>query len=226
MKGLDAANTGWIYLHGFASSPASSKARAFVTWGEKRGLEVHALDLRVPSFEHLRFSAMVEAVGRAIAETGASQVVLVGSSLGGLLAARVAEADARVAAVFLMAPAFRLVEGWKRRLGTHEWHKWRETNALEVTDYATNRVRALDFGFVEELERIDAKGDGTPDVRVPTRIIHGLRDDVVPIEGSRAWAKSRPHVKLVEVDDTHELGASIPRILEEADTFVRDYSTR
>lgn len=211
----------WLYLHGFASSAASTKARAFVEWGAARGLTVRALDLRRPSLEHLRFSAIVAHVREEIAREGEhGRVVLVGSSLGGLTAARVAEAEPRVAALFLMAPAFRLAERWRLRLGEEAWQRWRASDRLEITDYGTRGKTTVDFGFVDELARIDL---GTPDVRVPTCIVHGTRDDTVDVELSREWAEGRRHVRLVEVDDGHELTASIPRVLDEASAFFAPF---
>ena len=47
-----------------------------------------------------------------------------------------------------------------------------------------------------------------------------MRDDVVDPENSRAFAKGKPHVTLVEVDDDHELVASIPTICAEIDDFL------
>jgi len=44
-----------------------------------------------------------------------------------------------------------------------------------------------------------------------------------PIELSREFAKTRPHVQLLEVDDDHELAKSVPRIVEEATRFFRPY---
>lgn len=212
----------FLYLHGFASSAASAKGRAFVAWGETRGIAVKPLDLRVPSLARLRFSAIRQAIGRAIDAEGGprARVALVGSSLGGLAAARVAESDPRVAAVFAMAPAFGLVERWKERLGAEAWARWRSEGSLEVDDHATGGKARVEFGFVEELEREDA---APPDVRVPTCIVHGVRDDVVPVEHSRGWAAGKPHVRLVEVDDGHELVASLPRILLEADAFFANF---
>jgi uncharacterized protein len=215
---------GWFYLHGFASSPASNKARAFVSWGAERGVSIHALDLRVPSLSHLRFSQMLARVRQAIdAEGERARVVLIGSSLGGLTACRVAEAEPRVAALFLMAPAFRLAERWRSRLGEEAWARWRDTDKYEITDYATGQKTFVDHGFVQELAELESVGDGFPDVRVPTCIVHGVQDDTVDIELSRTWAKERRHVRLVEVDDGHELGASIPRILAEATAFFSPF---
>jgi predicted esterase YcpF (UPF0227 family) len=212
------ATTGptWLYLHGFASSPLSAKARAFQAWGAARGLAIDALDLRVPSFEHLRFSAIKTRVREAID----GRAVLIGSSLGGLTACRVAEEDARVCAVLAMAPAFRLAETWQTKLGAAAWEAWRRDDAIEVDDHATKQKARVDFGFVEELERLDA---GWADVRVPVLIVHGIQDDVVAIDRSRTWARGKRHVRLVEVEDGHELGRSIPRILAEADTFFAPF---
>lgn len=219
----------WLYLHGFASSPASTKARAFQAWGKDRGLAIEALDLRVPSFSGLRFSAIKRRVREAIdAHSEGSRggdharVVLVGSSLGGLTACRVAEEDPRVCAVLAMAPAFRLAERWRARIGQDAWDAWRSAGWLEVDDHATKQKARVDFGFVEELEALDA---GFPDVRVPTCIVHGTNDDVVPIDRSREWASGKRHVRLVEVDDGHELGASIPRILTEAGRFFANFAS-
>lgn len=212
----------WLYLHGFASSPSSTKARAFQAWGQARGLTIEALDLRVPSFESLRFSAIKARVREAIdasAEAGGhhlARAVLIGSSLGGLTACRVAEDDPRVCAVFAMAPAFRLAERWRTQMGEAKWEAWRRDGSLELDDHAKKKKARVEFGFVEELQAIDV---GWPDVRVPTCIVHGRADDVVDIERSRSFARDKRHVRLVEVDDGHELSASITRILSEADHF-------
>ncbi len=207
----------WLYLHGFASSPGSKKAQAFVRWGAERGVEIRPLDLRRPSLEHLRFSEIVAHVREVIASEGErGRAVLIGSSLGGLTACRVAEVEPRVGAVFLMAPGFRLAERWRTRHSAEVWQRWRETDRLEIHDHATGQKTFVDHRFVEELAELDV---GFPDVRVPTCIVHGTRDDVVDIELSRTFARDRRNVRLVEVDDDHELIASVPRILDEAAAF-------
>lgn len=209
----------WLYLHGFASSPQSAKARAFEAWGKERGLAIDALDLRVPSFEHLRFSAIKARVGEALGGPR-GRAVLIGSSLGGLTACRVAEEDPRVCAVLAMAPAFGLAERWRSKLGDTAWEAWRRDGAIEVDDHATKQKARVDFGFVEELPTLDA---GWADVRVPVLIVHGTKDDVVSIERSRQWARGKRHVRLVEVEDGHELSLSIPRILAEANAFFAPF---
>lgn len=212
----------WLYLHGFASSPQSNKARALAKHYAERGIDLQRLDLRLPSFEHLRVSAIVEHV-RATIGAERDRAVLFGSSLGGVSACRVAETDARVCALVLMAPAFALAKGWRQRLGEDGWTAWRESGWLEVLDHATGGKARVDFGFVDEIERLDAADRGMPDVRVPTLIVHGVHDETVSVERSRAFARGKRHVRLVEVDDGHELGASLDRIAAEADGFLRGF---
>lgn len=208
----------YLYLHGFASGPRSTKGMAFAQHYAARGIEVERLDLRVPSFEHLRLSAMIDTT-RAALGGDRDRTVVFGSSLGGLTAARVAERDPRVTALVLLAPAFQLIERWRELLGDG-FAAWQRTGWREVLDYTTGQPARVDFGFAEDAARVDV---GYPDVRVPTLVLHGTRDEVVSIEHSRRFATGKRHVHLVELDDTHELVASLPALLAEADAFLRPW---
>lgn len=206
-----------LYLHGFASGPKSRKAVAFSEHFGKRGVAVERLDLRVPSFEHLRLSAMIDHVRTSI--KGPS--IVIGSSLGGLTAARVAERDDRVVAAVLLAPAFHLISRWRTQLqAVGEWDDWKRTGWREVYDYSTGGSSKIDYGFVEDAERTDV---GIPNLNIPTLVLHGLADETVPIDTSRELAASHPNVKLVEVPDGHELGNTIPTLLAESDRFLAPF---
>lgn len=212
----------FLYLHGFASGPGSAKGVATAAHYASRGVAVERLDLRVPSFEHLRVSAMIERV-REVIGGPSERVVLFGSSLGGLTAARVAAEDARVCALVLLAPAFRLFGRWRERLGEEGWRAWEETGWLEVDDHALKGRSRVDFGFARDAEALDARDGGAPDVRVPVLIVHGVRDDTVDVQVSRDFAAGKRHVRLVEVDDGHDLIASLPHILDEADRHLAGF---
>jgi len=61
---------------------------------------------------------------------------------------------------------------------------------------------------------------------VPTAIVHGVRDDVVPIEVSRAFARDDDAglVRLIEVDDDHRLSNSLDllvRVVADQASMVR-----
>jgi pimeloyl-ACP methyl ester carboxylesterase len=211
----------FLYLHGFASGPDSAKGLAFARCLGDRGLLVERLNLRLPSLERLRLSAGIAATAAAIGSER-DRVVLLGSSLGGLTAARVAERDPRVCALVLLAPAFQAAQRWRARLAGEALRRWRETGWLEVDDYATRQKARVDHGFLEDLEAVDPP-DSWPDVRVPTLIIHGRHDPVVDIEGSRAFAAGRRHVRLVEMDDGHELVNTLPATVAEVDRFLTPF---
>ena len=214
------AVTKFLYLHGFASGPSSKKGVAIANHLAARGIAVERLYLRVPSFEHLRLSAMIETVRAAIGSADDRAVVL-GSSLGGLTAARLAESDSRVVALVLLAPAFQMVSRWRAREGEAAWRAAEERGWFEVDDLALGGRARVDFEFTNDVARVDSTP--FPDVRVPTLIIHGTRDDVVAFDRSRDFAKTRPNVRLVPVDDTHDLGRSLDTITREIDTFFRDH---
>jgi pimeloyl-ACP methyl ester carboxylesterase len=209
----------FLYLHGFASSPASRKAVALASHFAARGAILELLDVRVPSMERLRLSEIIRVTAAAIG-TDEDRAVVIGSSLGGLAAARLAEIDARVAALVLLAPAFQLASRWSERLGAEELARWRAEGFRTVVDYKTGGTTRIDAGFLDDLAAVDAAHGGWPDVRVPVLIVHGRGDDTVDIGGSRTFAEGKRHVRLVEVDDGHELAASQGRIAAETDAFL------
>jgi len=204
-----------LYLPGFASGPLSTKAVAYADHFAKRGVTVEALDLRKPSFEHLRLTAMIQHVRDSMH----GDAVLIGSSLGGLTAARVAGVDPRVKAIVLLAPAFRLANRWQQQLGA-EWDDWQRTGWREVYDYATGGSSRVDFGFIEDILTF---GRDLPKVNLPALVLHGTHDDTVPIAYSRELAADHPNVELIELDDGHQLTDSIPRLVAETDRFLAKY---
>ena len=212
----------WLYLHGFASGPESAKGVALAEHYARQGIHLERLNLRQPSLEHLRLSAMMRTVREAIGGER-DRAIVFGSSLGGLTACRVAEEDARVCALVLLAPALRASEQMRRTVGEEGLRRWRETGWLVTRDYAKQREARVHFGLIQDLDTIEARSGGWPDVRVPTLLIHGRRDTTTDIRYSREWAHGKRHVRLVEVEDSHELVDSLGRIAAEADDFLRPF---
>jgi pimeloyl-ACP methyl ester carboxylesterase len=202
-----------LYLHGLGSGPSSRKGLAVEAAFAER-FDVQRLELRVPTPETLRPEAMIDVV-RAALEDGA---IVAGSSLGGRIAAEVAARDPRVSRVLLLAPAFGLTERWRRR-APDEIARWEASGYIPMHDHMADRESRVDVGFFHAFEALDRAG--APDVRQPTLVMHGWHDATVPIEGSRAWVAGRD-ARLIELDDAHELTDSIPRIVAEMETFLRD----
>jgi pimeloyl-ACP methyl ester carboxylesterase len=205
-----------LYLHGFASGPSSHKARVLSARFAALGVPMAIPDLTpgADGFEGSSPSSM-RAVADAQLAAGAPPHAIIGSSLGGYLAAVIASRNPSVERLVLMAPAFRLFERWRARLAPAELAEWR-ARGLETMHHASGRMRRLGWQFFEDAERHPA----FPEVRVPTLCIAGTRDETVPFADVEAFVARTPSARLVAVDDAHDLTASLDRIFEEAKAFL------
>lgn len=189
-------------LHGFASSPRSKKNLALAEAFEARSLVLHRPDLNQPSFGTLSFAAMLAELDRLDASQRGPRWSMVGSSLGGYVAALWAAAHPeRVERLVLLCPAFELGQRWSTLATPAELEQWRETGSQPFDD-ATGKSIPLHYAFVREAMGIEPM----PSPRCPTLVIHGRADTRVPIESSRRFVAAEPARRtLVEVDDGHEL---------------------
>ena len=204
------------YLHGFASGPSSHKARVLSERFRAIGVDVHVPDLTPgeDGFERSSPSSMLAIAEGALAGAPPPHAII-GSSLGGYLAAVIASRDPSVERLVLMAPAFRLFERWSARLTEAQKDDWRR-NGLETMHFASNRRRRIGWQFFEDAGRFPAM----PVVRVPTLCFAGTRDETVPLADVEAFVARTPSARLVPLDDGHELAASLDRIFEEARAFL------
>ncbi|HET8538820.1 MAG TPA: YqiA/YcfP family alpha/beta fold hydrolase [Anaeromyxobacter sp.] len=208
-----------LYLHGFASGPSSHKAQVLSARFAAIGVRVTVPDLTPgeDGFERSSPSSML-AIAERLLHEGEPPHAIVGSSLGGYLAAVIASRDPSVERLVLMAPAFRLFERWSGRLGEEELADWR-ANGLETMHHASNRRRRIGWQFFEDARRYPP----FPEVRVPALCIAGTRDETVPLADVEAFVARTPAARLVAVDDGHELAASLDPIFDEARAFLAPF---
>lgn len=57
--------------------------------------------------------------------------------------------------------------------------------------------------LAQAARRLDPEASLPPDL--PVLLVHGLRDEVVPVEHSRGLAQTSPLAQLIELDDEHRL---------------------
>jgi uncharacterized protein len=204
-----------LYLHGFASGPSSSKARFFREHLEVAGFAVTVPDLAAGDFEHLTITSQLEVIARCAA---GRPVHLVGSSMGGYLAALYAARHPEVARLVLLAPAFGFVRRWPERLGAAGMEEWRRTGAIQVYHYGAQRDCRLSYDLIA-----DAAGyEDYPDCSQPALIFHGAHDDVAPAYESRTFAAERSSVRLEVVDSGHDLLNVLDSMLPKVREFLTE----
>jgi len=197
----------YVYLHGFASSPASSKARVFRERIAAAGFEISVPALDEGDFAGLTISRQLAVVRREV-DRAPGFVRLIGSSMGGYLGALFAAGDPRVEALVLMAPAFDMQARWRARYGDAKLADWRRRGALPTFHYAYGEERPIGYGLYEDMGRHDPR----PLVRVPALVFIGRRDDVVEPASVEGWARASPTARLVWLDSGHELTDQIETI--------------
>ena len=215
MNGGDEGRTGFAFLHGFASGALSTKGTFLRERLAVRGVPMRTPDLNVPSFGSMTYTSMLAEIDRLDAVVRPARWNLVGSSMGGYVAARWAELRPdRVGRLLLLCPGFDLTSRWPRMLGDNEFREWQRRGWTSVED-AVGRKQKLSWSFLEDSRSHPA----WPEAVRPTRILHGVRDDVVPIEVSRRWTVGRDHVELIELDDDHRLMRSLVTILRHVESW-------
>jgi uncharacterized protein len=191
----------YIYLHGFASSPASTKARYLVECFEGVGIELTVPDLNLDDFSHLTISRQINQVVDLLPRDK-SPVILIGSSLGGLTARVLAQNYPQIDRLILLAPAFDFLSHWLPKIGAEQLNLWERDRYLPIYHYGQQKLLPLHYDFIIDAHRYHLCQS---DRILPTLIVHGTSDDVIPIASSRDFAIDRPLVKLLEVDSDHNL---------------------
>ena len=203
----------YVYLHGFASSPASTKARFFAQKLAQRGIPLLVPELDGDDFEHLTISSQLAVIRETLPH---GPVVLIGSSLGGYLAALYAERHANVEKLLLMAPAFDFQARWAARLGAETMAQWKSDGTLPMYHYGLKTERALGYEFYEDVGQYASY----PNVKQPCLVIQGDRDDVVTPEVARRFCDVRPNASLTLFESGHELTNVLDEIWTVAEPFL------
>ena len=130
---------------------------------------------------------------------------LIGSSFGALVATLVSQRQPQlIHSLLLLAPAFNPIERWTTKFDITQW---KTTGFLNYFNPTTQSEEPINYHFFTDLHTHPAYPLVTT---CPITIIHGLHDDIVPIETSREYIKRLKPVNthptsLIELDDDHHL---------------------
>lgn len=212
----------YIYLHGFASSPQGTKAQYFRNCFENLQIQVKSPDLNQGDFFNLTLTRQLELIETAYIhrfnQSEFKDITLVGSSFGGLTAAILAQRHLQVNRLVLLAPAFNFHVHLSNLLGEDKIQQWKADRSWLFFHYGENRDLRLNYNFWPDLLQYR---DESFSREIPTLILHGIDDDVIPIRSSREFASQRPWVKLQELESDHGLGNMVVEIWQAIQGFCQ-----
>jgi esterase/lipase len=206
----------YLYLHGFASSPQSTKAKFMQQQFEKHGLTLHVPDLNLTDFSKVTLSEQLDYLDRTYLYNNEPTVVI-GSSLGGFLAVQLAAQKPQVQKLVLFAPAFGFSQRIAKAISAENIAKWQQEDSREFYHYGLKRNVNLQFQFFVDAQKYSEEKLTRS---LPILIFHGIHDDVVPASLSEEFAKMRSQITLKLLDDDHSLGKNLDIIWQDTKQFL------
>ena len=221
-----------LYLHGFASSAASTKAAYFTTRFAEHGITLRTPDFNQPDFSTLTVTRMVDQVLAEIEALPPGPVVLIGSSMGAFVAVQATVRHCRLATeqhgstlvqseinrLVLLAPALDFGRRRDLALGDRTHEDWKTHGFTNVFHYGYGRVIPVHYELYADACRYECE---TISLDLPIQIFQGRNDTVVDPTAVEAWAKRRPNVELHMLDDDHQLGSSLDYMWGEVRRFLK-----
>ena len=167
----------WYYIHGYLSSPDSTKGKLF-----KEKLQATPIRYRTCKPEDIVISKCIENINKTI--RGDKEVILIGSSLGGFLAAKTALNNENIKTLILLNPA--IIPPY--------------VDISTIQDMPQHILRDMKD---EKLftTKIDAK----------IYIILGTEDKVVPNDWGIEFAKTR-EAQVLFLHDDHQLSKNLDNL--------------
>jgi uncharacterized protein len=203
----------FVYLHGFASSPQSAKAQFFRQRFEDRGLSLEIPQLDQGDFAGLTITGQLEVVAHSV---GDGPAILLGSSLGGYLAALFASRRSSIQKLVLLAPAFQFPRRWRQRYSPEALDRWKAEGSIPVFHYGYREDRPLRYQIMEDAQRYEEE----PEFQQPALFLHGIHDEVVPAGISQGYAAGHRNVTLRLFESGHELTDVLEDLWEETLHFL------
>ncbi len=212
-----------VFLPGFRSVYTGAKAGAFCRWAEQAGMAC----LRVDHFAHgtsdgdfddFRISAAVADAAGYIGEMTdpAQPLYLVGSSMGAWIALTLcAQQQLSPDGLLLIAPAVDFVSRRKAELPPEARTRLETVGHVEVPDrYQAGQSYRISNDFLADALALEV--DEYAPLSCPVRIVHGDRDESVPVATARRLATQLTGSILTEIPaGDHRLAEHVPLLLEQ-----------
>lgn len=191
-----------ILVHGFNSNKNTKNFNLLRSLLEKKNISTFRFDIyghgeSDGKFENLTITEAVDDILQAIKllkRKGFSQIGLVGSSFGGNASIIAATKIKNLFILALKSPVSNYEEKDKKSLTENQIQKW-EAKGFRFLEDSGKKLK-LNYTFFA-----DSKNNNgyvfAPKIKIPTLIVHGDADQIVPVEQSIKISKLIPECKLV-----------------------------
>ncbi len=212
----------WIHLHGFATNVWGSKIEFLRTlFKRKKVYSFFAMDMDYEKHTTTEVLGVLEALILGFSEKY-KHITLCGSSHGGYVITNYLKRRmlGNVRSVLLLAPSFETLSLIVKEVGRERvkgWLEGKETLKLKEDDTEIEVREDFAVDIMKNGYEI-IQGDEVlfpQDPPVDIKIVHGRKDEVVPIERTRLFV-SKVRVKdFIEVDDDHRLSDTFPQVIDQ-----------
>ena len=193
-----------ILCHGFSSSKDSDKYKILSKLFVKEGVAALRFDFfghgeSEGDFSKVTVSQGVDDVLSALdfmEGLGFVDIGLLGVSFGGKCSLVAAAKSRRIKVLSLVAPAVDYAKLQKAQYGDKKLKEWKEHG--KIVYEGKEGAKELEYTFHADLKNFNFAGLAKH-VEVPTLIIHGDRDQLVPVEHSQKLFKELACFKKLEV---------------------------
>ncbi|MDZ7841763.1 MAG: alpha/beta hydrolase [Gammaproteobacteria bacterium] len=180
-----------VFIHGFRSHCDGEKARYLSAragmreWGWLR-FDQRGCGRSTGEFRRFTVSGAIDDLLRVLDALDAPSYILVGSSLGALVAVHAARAGRhRIDGLVLIAPALRFTDRLIHdQLDGRALAAWRRRGYRWFPDLYAGGCYRLDHAFCADALRY---GEPPGKLPCPVHVIHGSRDELLPLRDTENW---------------------------------------
>jgi len=208
-----------VYIHGFRSNGRGTKAESLARCAHSAGFgfvsfDQHGCGSSKLPFHEFTISGALADVTEVVNHLAPAPVVLVGSSLGGVLGVAVAPLlGPRLHGMLLIAPAFGLLKHHFDRIPSDRLNDWQTQGTMTLHDEYSGCDYGLDYTFYQDAQRY--RNPLTTRFGCPVVVVHGEKDELLPVEDSVQFAADidSPQTSIFVVPEAdHRANLALPLI--------------
>lgn len=192
-----------ILCHGLATSKNSGTYVGITKLLNEENISTFRLDFyghgeSEGNFEDITVSEATDDILNAIAflkSEGYQKIGLMGGSFGGIACILAAAQTAGLLVLALKSPVIDYLGKFLEQKTKEELETWKKQGYIFKKRWDGRKLK-LNYSLFEDVEKIDGYG-AVKKIKIPTIIVHGDRDESIPIEQSQKTAELMENCKLV-----------------------------